>query len=249
MNRSVHSHRVIRAFTLIELLVAVAVLALLSVLLLQMIGMSSSVISTSTKKLDGLLGAQFVLDRIGFDLDARLRNPQMRESLTKAGGNDVLTVFSEVDAVPPATGRRAAWVGYQVSPSLQLERGVAGIGWTQTLPQSAPAWSGLQGDVLAEGVLRMEISYIRKDGTFEDSTSLTDFSDVAAIVVTVAVLDPESRKSLTPANLTALQGALGDPSAADGPALLASWEANLMGSGLPLKAIQATRFFQRTYVF
>ena len=67
MNRSVHSHRVIRAFTLIELLVAVAVLALLSVLLLQMIGMSSSVISTSTKKLDGLLGAQFVLDRIGFE--------------------------------------------------------------------------------------------------------------------------------------------------------------------------------------
>lgn len=226
-------------FTIIELLVATAVIALLSVLLLQMIGMSSAVISSSTKKLDGLLGAQFALDQIGRDIAARIRNPQMSESLKP----DEMSIASAVDTT--TAGSRAAWIGYRVSTTSQLERGLAALDWSATLPQNAPAWSALQADVLAEGVLRVELAYIKKDGTFVVSPSLTDFSDVAAIVVAVAVLDPESRKALTDTDIAAIAPALGNATA---PNLTANWEANLAASGLHSKAKQSVRFFQRTYV-
>ena len=233
---------------MIEILVAIAVLALMSALLLQMVSMSSSAVSSSTKKLDGLAGARFALDRIGLDLGAGVKRKEVNSLFEKKQGNDAFAFYSEVDAYNGQ--RKISGVGYRIQSSagqpFHLERGVRGEGWNETFPKAAPSMTDLDFDVLAEGVLRLEFAYVTKNGQFVSDQSLTDLSNVSAVVVAVAVLDSASRKMLTEAEVGRLSDALKD-APSNGKDLISAWEAQLYASGLPLRAIQNVRIFQRFF--
>jgi len=78
--------------------------------------------------------------------------------------------------------------------------------------------------------------------------------DVVAVVVDIAVIDPQSRVLVTNAQLARLNGADGSPpllvdfAAAMGPGdLLAQWRAALDANtvGLPLPAISGIRVYER----
>jgi len=234
---------------MVELLVAVAVLALMSALLLQMVGVSSSVMSFSSKKLDGLASARFSLDRIGHDLAAFVDREEFPVHFEKNPGNDTLTFYSEVGGY--SSDRKISTVGYRVFSPLgdtpKLERGIRSEGWTDTLPKATPNIGDLEFDILTEGVLRLEFAYITRSGEFISDRSLTDLSDVSAIVVAIAVLDASSRKLLTTDQVEQISAVLADPPTANGKDLISDWERQLHASGLPLKAIQSVRIFQRYY--
>ena len=238
------------AFSLIEMLVAMAVLAMLAVLVLQIINISTSVTSTSARKMEGLAGARFALDRIGFDLEARLKSAEAATSFQKKQGNDEFGFYSEVDAY--SGDRRITAVEYRISGtgqnrSFQLERGVLGGEWDESFPSTFPSLANLQYETLAEGVLRMEFGYLLKSGQFTTDTTATNLNEVSAIVIGLAVLDTASRKMLTQDQLAQLVEILNDPSSANQKDLISKWEEAIQQAGLPSRAVQNIHFLQRYY--
>lgn len=227
-----------------------AVLAMLSLLVMQIINISTSVTSTSARKLEGLAGARFALDRIGFDLGGRLKPLEAPVSFRKNTGNDEFGFYSEVDAY--SGDRRLTAVEYRVSgaeqnKSFQLNRGVLGGSWDDKFPSTFPPTSTLQHETLAEGVLRMEFGYLLKNGHFTPDTDAVDLNEVSAIVVGLAVLDSSSRKMLTPDQLAQLVGILEDPSSANEKDLISKWEENIRQADLPPRAAQNIHLLQRYY--
>jgi len=242
------------AFTLIEMLVAAAVLALMALLITQIITMSSSSISATTKKLDAVSDGRFAMDRIGADLAARIKRGDVPSSFEKVVGNDGMAFYAEV---PGYSGtRNTALVEYRIPSSgrheYQLERGVSGVGWTgpTDIPfqsVSLPTLADADFDVLSGSVLRLEFSYLLDNGKIQSTYASTD--KVKAIVVAMAALDAKSRKILKPEDLSSLAGALPDP--AEGETPLAAWQRAIslpgFASGVPDQSKQGIRLFQRFY--
>jgi len=168
-------------------------------------------------------------------------------------------------------------VGYRVSRDSKgrprLERGARGLSWSDmvftpvlsgvqkqrfTTPNSLPAIDVGSGpgnyQVLSDSVVRMEISYLLKADATHSSPRLAaglpaDVRDISAVVVTIAVLDEQSRKLVGDYDL--LQGAF--PDAEDGVDPLAVWS-GLVNSidfarkaGIPLPAAQSVRLYQRYF--
>lgn len=246
-----------QAFTLIELLVSMAILALLTVLIAQIAGVTSNAINTSSKKLSGMAQARFALDRLGADLLARVNRSDVDQNFQKlAGGNDQLSFFSEVESV--GGDRQVSTLSYRIQETatdrkFQLERGVVGTSYDSGaelsfLPATIPAPADADYDVLADGVLRLEFCYLKKEGTLSISAQ-HDLSDVSAVIVAVAVLDPKSRKILKDADLKDIADAL--PDAEDGKTPREVWEEAMKGSsfaaGVPPQGRQALRLYERYY--
>lgn len=244
------------AFTLIELLVACAVLALITVLIAQIVGMTSNAISSGSKKLVGMAQARFSLDRLGADLLSQINRADVDRQFVKADGNDRLLFYSEVDSV--GGERHVSAICYRIQEGatdrkFQLERGVKGTGWSGSstlgfLPSTLPSFENSDCDVLADGVLRMEFSYLKTDGTLSN-TAKQDLSDVSAMVVAIAVLDTKSRKILTADDLKKLSDSL--PDSKDGEEPIVSWQKAIVqpnfGNGIPRQGHQALRCYQRYY--
>ncbi len=244
-----------RAFTLIEMLVAMAVLSLLVVLIAQIIGMTSSTVSNSSQKLDAVAESRFTLDRLGIDLASRVNRPDVAQKFDKKSGNDELTFYSEVDGYQGE--RRVSLVGYRVQESdgrrlFQLERGAQGTGTSHPPirfgPQTLPTIDDADYEVLSEGVLRLEFTFLKKDGKLSN-TANADLSDVRAVVVAIAVLDSSTRKIVNEGPIRLIAENL--PNSVEGQDPLTGWhemiEKSKMPSGIPLKAIQGIRFYQRYY--
>lgn len=178
---------------------------------------------------------------------------------------------------PETTPRILSVVGYRVGNGPvgvpRLERGALNLSWSGTgggrsqvfvpvdenghqiqkfdTPNSLPVLDDAQpGDyqALADQVFRMEVGYLTKDGTLTKSFPAR-LTDLAAIVVAIAVLDPQSRLLVT--DYTALISAF--PDAEDGRDLLALWmpvaeDPGLAArTGIPQSAAQAVRVYQRTF--
>jgi hypothetical protein len=241
---------------MIEMLVAMAVLALLVVLIAQIIGMTTSSVSSSSRKLDGVTETRFALDRLGVDWAGRLDRSDVDHRFTKADGNDDISFYSEVDGYQGA--RKLSVVGYRVQSvdperMYQMERGVQGTDWSTTAPlifgsQPLPIIPNADYEVLSEGVLRLEFCYLKTDGSLSN-TAKPDLSDASALVVAVAVLDSTSRKIVTDAQLQLLAASL--PDVAEGEDPIKRWHDAISGGQIPAtvpeKATQALRFYQRYY--
>lgn len=239
-----------RGFTMLELLVAMAVLALLMLLVIQIVGLSSSAVSGSSKKMDSVAAGRFVLDRLGADLAARLRREDAGSSFAKANGSDALVFFSEVGGY--AGPRQLAAVGYRMKElpdrQMQLERGVTGGNWDDGFSVTPPVIEEADYSILADSVLRMEFCFLTTKGELVSSMP-ADFSTVAAVVVAVATLDSASRQMLNLGDIAALASELPDSDDEEEP--LATWEKARsdpqFGAGLPARAVQGLRFYQRTF--
>lgn len=249
-------------FTMIEMLVAIAVLALLVVLIAQIIGMTTSSVSSSSRKLDSVTETRFALDRLGVDWAGRLDRSDVEHRFTKVdggsgqAGNDELSFYSEVDGYQGL--RKVSVVGYRIQEldperTFQMERGVQGTDWSATAPvlfgsQPLPVISDTDYEVLSEGVLRLEFCYLKTDGTLSNTVK-SDLSDASALVVAVAVLDGTSRKIVSTAQLKQLAASL--PDVVEGEDPIRRWHQVItdsqIPSSIPGKAVQALRFYQRYY--
>jgi type II secretory pathway pseudopilin PulG len=242
-------------FTLIEMLVACAVLMLMVVFIAQIISMSSNSISATSHRMDAMSEGRLVLDRIGTDLASRLRRSDVPVRFEKNSGNDRLTFYSEVPSYDGV--RRASLVEYRIGtePASRehiLERGVAGTQWSGptsvAFGQTAVPTIEMAGfDILSPGVLRLEYCYVGEDGKVSNTAS--DLTKVKAIVVGVAVLDEANRKITNSGDLDRITNDLSDVE--EGKTPLETWQAAMsldtFASGVPQKAKQNVRLFQRLY--
>lgn len=244
------------AFSLIEVLVASAVLSLVVVLLVQIIGMSTEAIGRSRKKLDAAAQARLFLDRLGMDLSARLTRSDLPVDFDTKTGNDSLRFYTEVLGYQGQ--RRLSLVSYRIheandARSYQAERSAAGTDWGSSSVIAFGQGSSIppvDGDyeVLADGVFRMEICYVKKaDGKLTNSKPAT--KDIAAIVVAVAAIDADSRKIMADGDLENLAKKLPEPTEGEDP--MSAWR-NAMAqpgftSGTKLKAAQSVDVYQRYF--
>ena len=129
--------------------------------------------------------------------------------------------------------------------------------WGSTIG-SSPAYDGTDADYhsLAPGVFRMEYCFQKKDGTHSLSRDTSKgFRDVSAIILSLAVLDGDSRKITT--DLTSLAQELTSPTPANltGNVLAAElWRDKINNSatlaadaGIPPAAAARVRIYQRAF--
>lgn len=267
MNRPVSSLRGFKAgFTLIELLVAIAILAIVVVIAFQIIGMAGKTVTTDNKKIDGLTQARQALDRFGLDWNARVVRDDVPVSLTSQSGNDSISFVSRI---PAPTGDRAmAVVEYQLntnqagSNTYKLERGALGFNWNGTSPTftvpmtNLPALQATNRQTLSPGIFRLKYALLTKESGTTSATltngSTTSLTNLAAVVVGVAVIDDKSRKLLSAQQLQSLAAALPDPPASN-PDPLATWQAAINSpdfatkAGIPPGVVPGVRVYQRYF--
>ncbi len=253
-----------RAFTLLELLVSMTILMLLTLLISQIVGMSGASTSSNTRKLQLLQESRFVLDRMGLDLAARLRRPELPLLFTKAVGNDEALFVSQIEGFDG--DRSVSLIRYHLEETsgaryFQLERAAESFYWdagsNPSEPQATlrfdaatplPTPSVVNHEVFSPNVIRIEWSYRRKNGELR-ATAAADWSDVESLIVTVALLDDIGRQMLSEAQVEAVSNLL--PDAVDGATPLAAWRAALdtaISTGpLPQSALQSVRLYQRAF--
>ncbi len=246
-----------KAFSLIEVLVATAVLSLVVVLLVQIIGLSTEAIGRSKRKLDAAGQARLFLDRLGMDLSSRIARADLPMDFSSGPGNDGLRFYTEVSGYQGQ--RRVSLVSFRIHEgagdrAYQAERSAAGTDWAQVkaLPfgeTNTPVPVDSDYEVLADGVFRMEISYVKKsDGQLTNIQP--PLKDIAAIVVAVAALDENSRKILASGDLKKLADKL--PDAGENKDPITAWRQTISQPDFAsdinkLKATQSIDIYQRYF--
>jgi prepilin-type N-terminal cleavage/methylation domain-containing protein len=275
-----------RGFTILEILVAVAVLALLTVLVAQMVGSGSAVIAGSRKHLSADAQAREVFSRFALDLAQMPKRADLDAIFSDQTGNKKIFFYSEVPGFAATTNALSslALVGYRIGAEAGLERLGKALPWSgqpafltfsdtnssnalaaSTLAGAwgasvgtAPTYDGTDPDFhpLAPGVFRFEYCFLKKDG----SLTLTrdpeqSFRDVAAIVLSLAVLDGDSRR-IAP-DLSRLADALPSPTSADLAAnklpaeiwrdLVNNNATFAASAGIPAPAASSVRIYQRAF--
>jgi prepilin-type N-terminal cleavage/methylation domain-containing protein len=247
-----------RAFTLVELLVSLAVLSVLVVLLAQVITLTGQAIAINTTKLDAAKQARLFFDRLATDLALRPRRTDLGMQFLSVAGSDSFQFYSQVDGYSGT--RHIAAVGYRIGTVngniSGLERGATGTDWLASgnplifLPKaSVPPPPDSDYELLAAGIFRLEICYLLNTGALT-TVPKSDFSNVSALVVAIGVLDENSRKILSDAQLSQLAGALKDVTDLHDP--ISIWNTELTGtgfaSGIPPRAVKNLRLYQRIFL-
>jgi prepilin-type N-terminal cleavage/methylation domain-containing protein len=160
--------------------------------------------------------------------------------------------------LPWAGGGSAAFLTY---PSATSSNAVAAStlsgAWASTVGTS-PAFEGVDSDYhsLAPGVFRLEYCFQKKDGTHSLTRDpAVGFRDVSAIILSLAVLDGDSRKIT--ADTSGLAAALPSPTSTDlaGNVLSAElWREKVndnaafsAAAGIPEAAAARVRIYQRAF--
>jgi len=238
-----------RAFSLIEVLVAATVFAILLALFLQMTSGASELTGRTKRRMDSLVDARSALDRVGFDLDQRVRDTAVPVLAEKLAGSDALTFYAASQA--GNTNRPVSAVSYRVKDHL-IQRGVQATGWTGTnlvayQPSILTKPAEADYDSLATAVFRMECSFLLKSTRSLSSSPPASWDDVAAILIAVAVMDRREFDRLSAADIEALSSAF--PDAVDGSPMLPAWNTALSGLPgiVPTQAAAAVRIYQRCF--
>ncbi len=261
------------AFTLVELLVSMAVLTLLIVLVAQLTTGATSTTTSSTKRMDDEGQARLVLDRLSLDFSKMVKRSDVDYGFSKTAGNDALSFYAETSGYPPAgapsgtTYRTLSVVGYRIDTTgatpYTLDRGAKALAWgemtftplvsgnqTQSLvpANSLPVIANADYEVLADQVFRLEFTYLLKATSTLAATPPAKISDVAAVVVGVAVLDSRSRGILSAGQLAGLSAKF--PDAVDGQDIASLWSpiaSNTGNLGVPPAVASVVRVYQRYF--
>lgn len=219
--------------------------------------------------------ARAVLDRMSVDFSQMIKRPDVDayvKGLDSENGNDRIAFFGNVAGYPP-TGAQSptSVVAYRINGDSsqqafgKMERMGKGLAWNgvsttapsfvfglNTIVANWPAATDSSTadsdyEVLGPEVFRFEYSYILSNGTIAIQPPPTGIPGIAAICVTIAVLDPKSRALLSNSQISTLIGALGDFDPAR-PNLAADWQSSLDGtSGIPKRALAAIKIYQRYF--
>jgi prepilin-type N-terminal cleavage/methylation domain-containing protein len=238
-----------RAFSLIEVLVAATVFAILLALFLQMTSGASELTGRSKRRMDSLVDARSALDRVGFDLDQRVRDGTVPVLAEKQAGSDALTFYAASQA--GNTNRPVSSVSYRVKDHL-IQRGVQATAWSGTNvvaynPSILTKPAEPDFDSLATAVFRMECSFLLKSTHSLSASPPASWDDVAAILVAVAVVDRREFAKLSSSDIDALASAF--PDAVDGSPMLPAWDTALAGLNgiVPAQTAAAVRIYQRCF--
>lgn len=237
----------LHGFSLIEVLVAACVFSILLLLFMQMTSGAGELAGRSKRRMDALVDARSALDRLGFDLDQRVRDAAMPLSVQKLPGSDAITFY--VGAQADDTSRPVSSVSYRVRNHL-LERGRQSTGWAGTnavvfQPGLIPVPTDPEFDSLTSAVFRMECNFLLKSTHALSASPPSSWDDVAAVLVSIAVIDRREFDLLDSGQVNAMAGAF--PDATDGASTLTAWNSALtnLPTLIPQRAANAVRIHQR----
>ncbi len=181
MSASVHPLRESRGFTLVEMLVAMAVLALIVVLVLQMVNSPADTTTGSRKRIDADAEARGVLDRMGRDFAGMLNRPDADVLFQKNPANDVIYFMSEAPGVgsSPST---ISLVGYRITTNSALlpgrpvlERLGKALPWDSTNGPVFLTYSGANTTPETNSTIPGRWSGVIGSDTYDNGSSGTDY--------------------------------------------------------------------------
>lgn len=245
-----------RGFSIVEILVACGVLAILVTILASAFSGFASLASSSGGRLEVNNQVRAAFDRLAFDLGSRIWNDDVqldfRKNATISGGgvsnNDSLVLL--VDARSTEVASRFARIGYEIGRETDAASGIAGDGllrrvepfwWSDDL-LNASLTSAAVRQLLGGGIFRMEISFLKRDGTVVASPPPQD--DISAVIVSTAALDERTLSKLSVDQLSSLAQEL--PDAVDGKLPMAEWRPEGFVS-VSRAVAQGVRFHQRYF--
>ncbi len=239
----------LRGFSLIELLVAMSVLSLIGILYFRIISTCLDLISYNKKYMESLANGRAMLDRLGTDLESRVRPNEVLPHFEKQTGNDRFSFYSELSRESDLRGVRA--ISYRVNHS-QIERSSKTLQWNDPSYDlfshgPLPFAPESEYDILIKGVFRLELAFVSKSTHKTTTTVPQQWSEISAIVVAIAVIDPTLLQAITPAQLSELS--LLFPDARENQNILALWEKNeeKLPNFARVKGRSAVRTYQRCY--
>jgi hypothetical protein len=220
-----------------------------------------------------------LLKRNDLDFFAKNTAPPNSRGGAMNGNDQIAFYSSVPGYYPPTGAQSpVSLIAYRVnsngtSSSLnKLERMGKGLVWNGVDPSYTPvafmpitiagSWAAATSsstfdasyEVIGPQVFRFEYCYQLTNGSLSitpplDGNSHADFSQITAIIVDVAVIDPNSKVLLTPAQITSLAGQLIDWSSGQQPGyLLTQWQTTLnANTTLPPPAISGIRLYQRFF--
>ena len=141
----------IAAFTIVEVLVAMAVLAMLLIILVQMFGITGKLTSSGQKRMDSERAGREALGILGDDLKKMIVRPyaDLDVVLASRSGNDRMFFYAQVPGF--STGSNAvcpiSLVGHRINSRWQLERLSKGLRWSGV--GESPVFLALNGSTNA----------------------------------------------------------------------------------------------------
>jgi len=214
------------------------------------------------------------------DVDYYVKSPLDLETATipAKGPNDHLAFFCNVPGYyPSGSASPISLVAYRInsdsiSPSYnRMERMGKGLLWNGVSTTNKPILFGLQAiannwpaatdnltldsdldyELIGPQIFRFEYFYLSKTGAISNLPGAQGMQDVAAIVATIAAIDPKSKVLLSDAQIATLIGKLVDFDPATQTKisdLPTSWQATLDGTiDMPRPAIAGIRIYQRSF--
>ncbi|MFV0417007.1 MAG: type II secretion system protein J [Chthoniobacterales bacterium] len=249
-----------KGFTVIEVLVACAVLALMVAVLAALVSSFTGMIGLSSKRLKTGNQSRTVFDRMAFDLNSSVHTGGteilFRKNAQASGGtatpNDSLLFLT--NARTESADSRLAYIGYEVGEDTNeatgtitksLLRGSKPFLWNDDITQ-ASLGSGASLQALGRGVFRMEICFLKTDGTIVADPPAED--EIAAVICSTATLDEDTFAKLDSGERDSLADKL--PNATDRELPLSTWSVDKFNSLPPRARIpvqQNVRFNQRYF--
>ena len=193
-------------------------------------------------------------------------------------GNDLIAFYSLVDGFFPTSNTaekrqpQTTLVSYRINPSFRFERMAKGLAFAGQHPSPpllfgtantiAANWSTATSSnapdadysVVAAGVFRFEYYYILKStGAASEAPwpaiPQINVTDIGALAVNIAVIDPRSRALVTDSAIADLVGRMTDYEQAMGTTgLIEAWQTTIDGTtNIPRVALQNIRLYQRIF--
>jgi prepilin-type N-terminal cleavage/methylation domain-containing protein len=259
-----HHKSVTRAFTLIELLVAMAVLALMTVLLAQMLQSTSQSWLGGQARVNNFAKARSMLDLMARDVQSGVFRTDLGMFAGLSAGQPLtnMAFYTMRPGVPATAGapvRSVSLVQYGMDAASVLQRGDMAIPWdgsaaadiTFGTTNALPELANVVSRETVSGVVGFQVLFMQRDGT------LSKIYDPAlsgrGLAIGMAVVDDNTLKRLQAAGKVAdLQGALAAALSGTNSAK-AEWDAFLQ-SGLnwgnyPPQLARGLKIFERYVVF
>ena len=247
----------LQAFTLVEVLVSCSVMMVLLIILAGATSNFSNLIILSNTRLETGKQARAVFDRLNFDLNSAinhggvslkfLKNQKLLGPATTTL-NDAIVLLASAKST--SADSRMAKIGYEVNEQTNASKGfveetltrcVEPFLWTDSTSALAISNAAAR-QTLAPGVFRLELAFLKKDGTIVAAAPPSD--EIKAVICAVAVLNEDVLARLKDSERKTLADSL--PDAVDGSAPLAQWNLANLGS-MPSGVVQNVRFHQRFF--
>lgn len=198
------------------------VLSLLVLMVGVMVSSASLTVTSSKKHLTADDQARLVFDRMQMDFARMLKRGDVYFQFLKQPGNDQFTFYSETPGFFDGTTTSAnqsnlSLVSYQFNSSYQMERLGQGCQWTDITfsPTSTPTINSTDFHLLSTSVFRMEIAFLIRESATSfliTSTAPTPgsqaYQNFYAVIVAIAVLDPNSQQLVSLGSYPTLISAL-----------------------------------------